>query len=169
MSRVARVHCGAMAATLARLIEIEAGRVHALTRGRHRVGRARDCDVHLQHRDVSQRHAELEVGLDGIQLRDLASKNGIYVDGRRVSEARLRDGSRIALGGLELRCELVAGAVDRVLANSGEVTVRRARRPALGDTARPAATARPSRRSPVVPLIATAVFAALLVALLVIG
>ena len=50
---------------------------------------------------VSQRHAELTVGPDGLRLEDLRSKNGSFVNGSRVTSAHLQPGDElwIATGG----------------------------------------------------------------------
>jgi ABC-type multidrug transport system ATPase subunit len=73
----------------------------ALFAGRDRVhiGRAGDCDVCLAHPTVSRRHAELERLPDGrLRLRD-SSRNGVFVDGRRVAEAEvIREGQRVGIG-----------------------------------------------------------------------
>ena len=49
---------------------------------------------------VSRRHAELhhEPGLDAVQVRDLGSKNGSWVNGRRVDTEHLACGSVLRLG-----------------------------------------------------------------------
>ena len=50
------------------------------------IGRAPDCDVVLPHPTVSCYHALLEETPEGLRLRDLASINGVYVDGRAIGE-----------------------------------------------------------------------------------
>jgi len=60
---------------------LDAGRVVALTAGRHVVGRGDGCV--LGHPTVSERHARLDVGVDGsLRLRDTGSRNGTWIDGR---------------------------------------------------------------------------------------
>lgn len=69
-----------------------------------RIGRAQEADLVLEDPSVSRQHLELEVTLSGqVSLRDLASGNGSFVDGRRVTKATLRGGERLHLGGVELR------------------------------------------------------------------
>ena len=47
------------------------------------VGRSRSNDVHLAHRSVSRRHAELVVADDGrIYITDCASRFGIHIQSR---------------------------------------------------------------------------------------
>jgi pSer/pThr/pTyr-binding forkhead associated (FHA) protein len=61
-------------------------------------GRGEICDVILDDPDCSRQHAEFVRDAEGVSLRDLGSKNGILVGGRRLVERRLRDGDEIRLG-----------------------------------------------------------------------
>lgn len=156
-----------MTEVVARLLEHrpgEATRVHELGLGAHLLGRDAAADLTLDHRDVSRHHAELTVSAEGLRIRDLGSKNGLSIDGRRCAAAALSDGSRLNIGELELRVEFLGTRVDRLLAEHGEVTVRRPRAvdAPLAEALRPAP-------SLAVPLLATLAFAIVLVALLVLG
>lgn len=75
------------------------------------IGRHRDCDLVLDHRDVSRRHARVRL-LDGSCLVvDLGSTNGTWINGRRVppggSEVALRIGDRIEIGVFALRFDRI--------------------------------------------------------------
>jgi pSer/pThr/pTyr-binding forkhead associated (FHA) protein len=88
----------------------EAGQSLVLTTaGRpYRVGRAAGCDLVLTDDDVSREHVSFERSWDGVQVRDLGSKNGIELDGRRlpsVSVHRLHDGEVVALGNTRIRLD----------------------------------------------------------------
>lgn len=74
------------------------------------LGRGETCDVTLDDADLSREHAELEVGLDGVTLRDLGSKNGVYVGDRKIDERLLDDRDEIQLGNTVLRFEDPAAA-----------------------------------------------------------
>lgn len=101
-----------------------AGRVHPLPYGVHVVGRGSDVTVSLDHEDVSRRHAELDVGPDGVRVRDLDSKNGVRVDGALVEgDRRVVHGQVIALGELTLTLSHPASQVADVLARAGETTM----------------------------------------------
>jgi two-component system cell cycle response regulator len=68
----------------------------------HRIvlGRSPQCDVHLDEEGVSRRHAMLERTVEGlVQLVDLESRNGTFLNGEPVSRETLRDGDKIQIGG----------------------------------------------------------------------
>jgi transcriptional regulator of acetoin/glycerol metabolism len=62
------------------------------------LGREGDVDVALPGEQTSRRHAEIRIEGLVAQIRDLDSRNGIHVDGRRVREAHLTLGAIIRLG-----------------------------------------------------------------------
>jgi hypothetical protein len=66
------------------------------------VGRGTDADVRINDPGVSRRHIEFEVEPDGdgirVSVRDLGSTNGMLVDGHRVSNTGLHDGSVVKIG-----------------------------------------------------------------------
>jgi hypothetical protein len=74
------------------------------------VGRGADCAVRIDDRLVSGEHAALTWRDGQWQLRDLASRNGTFVAGRRLAPGErvpLSLGSRFAVGGEDLVLELV--------------------------------------------------------------
>jgi pSer/pThr/pTyr-binding forkhead associated (FHA) protein len=71
--------------------------------GEHVLGRDADLVVSLDFPTVSRRHARIRIGGERTTLLDLDSKNGTWVNGRRVEgEADLADGDEIRLGSLRL-------------------------------------------------------------------
>ena len=63
------------------------------------IGANRDTDLQLDDDFVSGRHCEIHPSNHHWVLRDLNSKNGIFVNGRRMKEdRRLKDGDIIQLG-----------------------------------------------------------------------
>ncbi|NKX50994.1 FHA domain-containing protein [Arthrobacter deserti] len=80
----------------------DAGRVFELRRGRHVLGR-RNHGLGVDDPAPSRRHAVLEVTGPAVLLRDAGSANGLYVGGRRTSEADLASGTTIAAGNSRLR------------------------------------------------------------------
>jgi len=62
-----------------------------------RIGRNRDNDVVIDNIGVSGIHAEIIRNDDQYTIRDLNSKNGVYVNGERVSEKKLNFGDEISI------------------------------------------------------------------------
>jgi hypothetical protein len=81
------------------------GRTEVLGSGGAVLGRSRDCDVVLDDRSVSRRHAELVRHGDGCLLRDLDSTNGSAVNGKRIREAAVQPGDDITVGTVALTFE----------------------------------------------------------------
>lgn len=55
--------------------------------------------------NASRRHASVSPGVGGVQVADLGSTNGTYVDGARVTTATARPGSLIRVGSTTFRVE----------------------------------------------------------------
>jgi EAL domain-containing protein (putative c-di-GMP-specific phosphodiesterase class I) len=56
------------------------------------IGRSRDASLTIYSQKVSKEHAVITRGDDGLFVKDLASTNGTFVNGRRVMEAPLQHG-----------------------------------------------------------------------------
>ena len=77
---------------------LESGEVRRFAR-QLRVGRSRDNDLVLARDTVSTFHAYVEWREDGFYLRDLGSRNGTALDGRRVTDwQRLAVGQVVSFG-----------------------------------------------------------------------
>jgi hypothetical protein len=63
-----------------------------------RLGRGRDNDVVLDHRTVSRHHARIELSDERHLALDLGSRNGTFLNGRRIKRAYLSDGDVLHLG-----------------------------------------------------------------------
>lgn len=61
-------------------------------------GNADESTADLVDEGVSRRHATITKTLSGYVIQDLGSRNGTYVDGRRISQAPLAFGSKVSLG-----------------------------------------------------------------------
>ena len=73
---------------------------------RKTVGRARRADFILEAALVSRLHCCLEAGNDYLEVIDLSSTNGTYVNDSRVDRARLTNGDRLRIGRVELTVTL---------------------------------------------------------------
>ena len=68
------------------------------------IGRDPDCDYPLTYPMISWHHARLEKTPRGIEIEDLGSRNGTFVDGQRISgRVKLTTGSEIGLGSFRFR------------------------------------------------------------------
>jgi ABC-type multidrug transport system ATPase subunit len=62
------------------------------------IGRLPDCDLKIASPLVSREHAKLYCGPASVEIEDLHSTNGTFVNGRRLNgRVRLREGDRIAI------------------------------------------------------------------------
>jgi hypothetical protein len=72
------------------------------------LGRSSECEVVLQDRSISRKHAVIVCRERRWFLQDLGSTNGIHKDGKRVERVELRDGDEFQLGDLPLRLRLAS-------------------------------------------------------------
>ena len=68
-----------------------------LNRSHTSLGRALDNDIVLLDIAASRKHAQIIRGSEGFILLDLRSANGIFLNGRRITEEDLYDGDEMKL------------------------------------------------------------------------
>ena len=66
------------------------------------IGRATIADLVLDAALVSRVHCRLEANDETLEVIDLESTNGVYVNGERVSRRHLIPGDRLRVGRVEL-------------------------------------------------------------------
>src|SRR3954464_10867200 len=66
------------------------------------IGRSAAADLILDVALVSRIHCRLEANDETLEVTDLESTNGIYVNGKRGSRAHLLPGDRLKVGRVEL-------------------------------------------------------------------
>jgi len=87
------------------------GPPHRLAPGAFVVGREPTVDVQLDVDGVSRKHARVTVEPSGeARVIDLSSRNGTFLNGRRIQDASLRDGDELRIGPVILRLRYVASA-----------------------------------------------------------
>lgn len=59
------------------------------------IGRSKECDVTLGAAHLSRRHVKLAVENGLLYARDLGSANGTFLNGERITEARVRRGDEL--------------------------------------------------------------------------
>lgn len=102
------------------------GKKFHLPPGSASLGRSPKSELCFSDPELSRRHCEFFLKDDVLEVKDLASANGVYVNQKRVSSAQLRPGDEVRLGGLSLLVigpqlrEAAAPAEDE--ADDGDVT-----------------------------------------------
>jgi pSer/pThr/pTyr-binding forkhead associated (FHA) protein len=59
------------------------------------VGRSSECDISLGAAHLSRRHASLQVKDGLLYVKDLGSSNGTYLNGKKITEARVKRGDEL--------------------------------------------------------------------------
>ena len=65
------------------------------------IGRSSGAEFMVDAALVSRLHCQLTAGASELQVKDLDSTNGTFVNGKRVSEATLAEGDRLGVGRVE--------------------------------------------------------------------
>jgi pSer/pThr/pTyr-binding forkhead associated (FHA) protein len=79
------------------------------------IGRARDCRIVLMSDQVSRYHCCVYVEGHGHVVEDTASRNGTFVNGKKIKGARRLDhDDTITLGGFKLRFLIVEGSREEL-------------------------------------------------------
>ena len=66
------------------------------------IGRSTGAEFIVEAALVSRLHCQLTATADALQVKDLGSTNGTFVNGTRVKAAELHDGDTLSVGRLEL-------------------------------------------------------------------
>ena len=101
------------------LIEVN-GMRHPLNPPGVVIGRGSEAELRINDPGISRKHAQLSVTIGDrgteVTVHDLGSTNGVILNGQRVSDSQVRDGSRIQLGNTEIVVRITEtpddGAVD---------------------------------------------------------
>jgi Nif-specific regulatory protein len=98
------------------------GQRYTLERGENRIGRGLECQVVLTDPLTSRVHALVVYEDDAWWVRDAGSRNGTFVNGQKVDEARLIDGCRVKVGSTEFAFHLTEAATVRAAQHAAHVT-----------------------------------------------
>jgi ABC transport system ATP-binding/permease protein len=83
------------------------GTVYEFLSGRVVIGRA-DADLVIEDPNISKKHAAVETwSRDTYFIRDLASTNGTYVNGQRITSTKIKNGDIITVGNTKLKLRIV--------------------------------------------------------------
>ena len=64
------------------------------------MGRGEEAEYFISHPSISRQHCEFIVKEQSLQIKDLASKNGTYVNNARIKETMLISGDMVQIGKL---------------------------------------------------------------------
>jgi pSer/pThr/pTyr-binding forkhead associated (FHA) protein len=64
------------------------------------IGRRHDCDLCVPLQVVSRKHCQLVQNNETVKIRDLDSRIGTFLNGKRISEATVQPGDYITIGPL---------------------------------------------------------------------
>jgi len=90
------------------------GQTFKIPRGKFILGRETDCHLVLDSNSVSRHHCVLLLDEYTLRIRDLASKNGTFVnrDQTRTGERVLLDGDTVRIGDMVIRIEFESGTAS---------------------------------------------------------
>jgi hypothetical protein len=90
------------------------------------IGRTPECQLSIEDPLVSRKHALLLVQRDAVFLHDLGSRNGVFVNGKRVTEpVALQDGDQVKVGDQQMTLQGIAAHRSSTPPSSSRVrTVR---------------------------------------------
>ncbi|GAA0775625.1 diguanylate cyclase [Roseibium denhamense] len=77
---------------------LDTGRSFIFTKPQTVIGRSKDSDIKVRERDISRRHVMFDVADDGVQVIDLRSRNGVYVNGIPVERQYLENNDVVQIG-----------------------------------------------------------------------
>lgn len=111
-------------------------------------GRSVKCELCFSDPQLSRRHAEFYLKGDILEVKDLASANGLRVNNQKVASAVLQPGDKVQLGGITL---LVIGprvSVPEAIDEDATVFMRAAELPAPAATPAKPVPPRPASPNP---------------------
>ena len=96
-----------------------AGQIIEVEKPKYLVGREEDCDLRPDSRLVSRHHCAVVQDGYSIRLRDMGSRNGTYVNGKRIAgSVSLDDGDLVSIGEITMRVAMSPAVFE---SPSGEV------------------------------------------------
>src|SRR5512147_129930 len=82
------------------------------------VGRAVTSDIPIFDPTISRRHAELRVVKGGVQVRDLGSSNGTFINGTRVTEGMIEPNDSVTFGKVVFQLKPIESASRPITAST---------------------------------------------------
>ena len=116
-----------------------------VNRPRFVIGKLPTTDLFLDKISISRQHCEIINANGGYFVRDLGSRNGTFVGGKRIAnDTALHDGSRIDLGSIQIvfRCEEAKPADAAPAEGTAKTTLPQTRPPRSVPATKPVAASR---------------------------
>jgi hypothetical protein len=85
------------------------GKMYGVT-GPMTIGRSAECDIAIPVEEISRRHALVKPNAYGLQIEDLGSSNGTYINNKRVQNGQLSPGDELRLD--QVRLILIAPGME---------------------------------------------------------
>jgi len=84
------------------------------------IGSRRDCDLSINHADVSKLHCALVNTGSAIIVADLCSRAGTFINGRRVSVASVAPGNELRVGPVAVDVEFIDAPASAAVTSAGQ-------------------------------------------------
>jgi pSer/pThr/pTyr-binding forkhead associated (FHA) protein len=82
-------------------------------RGKTSLGRHSDNDIFVNVDGISRKHAVISVMADGLEIEDLDSSNGTYVNGKQINKANINIGDEIKLDNIRFLIQSPGMQLDK--------------------------------------------------------
>ncbi len=87
------------------ILESKEGTFRLTTGAIKTVGRAPRADFIVDAALVSRLHCRITATADNLEVEDLKSTNGTYINGKRIKHGHLADGDHLRVGRVELKVQ----------------------------------------------------------------
>jgi pSer/pThr/pTyr-binding forkhead associated (FHA) protein len=94
------------------------------------IGRRHDCDLCIPLMVVSRRHCQLSQNDEALKIRDLDSKSGTFLNGKRISEAAVQAGDYITIGPLTFLLQIGGEPAEIIPSEKARKTPPQQKKPA---------------------------------------
>lgn len=91
------------------LVQVKSKERYEILPGENTMGSSVECQIRLDSQYISKKHAVLVLTEKGLFIKDLESKNGVLLEGKRIhneSFEKLHSGSEIQMADVKLRVEM---------------------------------------------------------------
>ena len=113
------------------------GAVITINKPQFVIGRLPECNLRIESKALSRRHAQINIYDGAVTIKDLGSTNGTFIDGKKITEeVELKNGQTLRVGPLETTVQISAemhGAKNPKVASVKEAVNRVAKQNVSND------------------------------------